>query len=67
MDKADVKQIEKIKGVAGTNIAGSQLQVIIGTDVGNVCNEMKKLGNFEEKSSNLLFTILGSIYICEKI
>lgn len=51
MDKADVKQIEKVKGVAGTNIAGSQLQVIIGTDVGNVCNEMKKLGNFEEKSS----------------
>ena len=51
MNKADVKKIEKIKGVAGTNIAGSQLQVIIGTDVGNVCKEMKKLGSFEEKTS----------------
>ncbi len=49
LNKVDVKAIEKVKGVAGTNVAGNQLQVIIGTDVGNVSKEMQKLGSFKEE------------------
>ena len=49
LNKVDMKAIEKIKGVAGTNVAGNQLQVIIGTDVGNVSKEMQMLGNFKEE------------------
>lgn len=49
LNKVDMKAIEKIKGVAGTNVAGNQLQVIIGTDVGNVSKEMQMLGSFKEE------------------
>ena len=51
MGKADLKAMRQIKGVAGTNIAGSQLQVIIGTDVGNVFGELRKLGGFGDDSA----------------
>lgn len=45
----DKKRIEELDGVAGINIAGNQLQVIVGTDVTNVYNEMNKLvGNIKE-------------------
>ena len=33
-------EVEKIKGVMGTNIAGGQYQVIIGNSVGNVYIEV---------------------------
>ena len=34
------EEVEKIKGVMGTNIAGGQYQVIIGNSVGNVYKEV---------------------------
>lgn len=44
--KADVEGIKKVKGVQGVVTKNGQFQVVIGTDVGNVCDEIKKLGNF---------------------
>ena len=43
--KADVEGIKKVKGVQGVVTKNGQFQVVIGTDVGNVCEEIKKLGN----------------------
>lgn len=48
--KADVEAIKKIKGVQGVVTKNGQFQVVIGTDVGNVCEEIKKLGKFEENA-----------------
>ncbi len=44
--KADVEGIKKVQGVQGVVTKNGQFQVVIGTDVGNVCDEIKKLGNF---------------------
>lgn len=49
--KADVEAIKKIKGVQGVVTKNGQFQVVIGTDVGNVCEEIKKLGRFEENAA----------------
>ena len=49
--KADVEAIKKIKGVQGVVTKNGQFQIVIGTDVGNVCNEIKKLGKFEENAA----------------
>lgn len=49
--KADVEAIKKIKGVQGVVTKNGQFQVVIGTDVGNVCDEIKKLGKFEENAA----------------
>lgn len=49
--KADVEAIKKIKGVQGVVTKNGQFQVVIGTDVGNVCEEIKKLGKFEENAA----------------
>lgn len=49
--KADVEAIKKIKGVQGVVTKNGQFQIVIGTDVGNVCNEIKKLGKFEENTA----------------
>lgn len=46
--KADTQKINGISGVAGTNIAGNQLQVIVGTDVGSLCAEMQKIADVSE-------------------
>lgn len=48
---ADVEAIKKIKGVQGVVTKNGQFQIVIGTDVGNVCNEIKKLGKFEENAA----------------
>lgn len=45
--KADTKAIDNIKGIAGTNIAGNQLQVIIGTDVTLVYKELEKIADLK--------------------
>lgn len=45
---ADVEGIKSLKGVQGIVTKNGQFQIIIGTDVSNVCEEMKKLGNFAE-------------------
>lgn len=50
--KADVEAIKKIKGVQGVVTKNGQFQVVIGTDVGNVCDEIKKLGRFEENTAS---------------
>lgn len=50
--KADVEAIKKIKGVQGVVTKNGQFQVVIGTDVGNVCDEIKKLGRFEENAAS---------------
>lgn len=49
--KADVEAIKKIKGVQGVVTKNGQFQIVIGTDVGNVCEEIKKLGKFEENTA----------------
>ncbi|MCI9201218.1 MAG: PTS transporter subunit EIIC [Lachnospiraceae bacterium] len=49
--KADVEAIKKMKGVQGVVTKNGQFQVVIGTDVGNVCDEIKKLGKFEENAA----------------
>jgi len=46
-----VEAIKKIKGVQGVVTKNGQFQVVIGTDVGNVCEEIKKLGKFEENAA----------------
>lgn len=49
--KADVEAIKNLKGVQGAVTKNGQFQIIIGTDVSLVCDELKKLGNFEETSN----------------
>ncbi len=49
--KADVEAIKKVKGVQGVVTKNGQFQVVIGTDVGNVCDEIRKLGRFEENAA----------------
>lgn len=49
--KADVEAIKKMEGVQGVVTKNGQFQVVIGTDVGNVCDEIKKLGKFEENAA----------------
>lgn len=44
--KADVEGLKKVKGVQGVVTKNGQFQVVIGTDVSHVCDEIKKLGNF---------------------
>ncbi len=44
--KADVEGLKKVKGVQGVVTKNGQFQVVIGTDVSHVCDEIKKLGSF---------------------
>ena len=50
--KANVEAIKRIKGVQGVVTKNGQFQIVIGTDVGNVCEEIKKLGKFEENAAS---------------
>lgn len=45
--KADVDALKKCKGVQGVVTKNGQFQVVIGTDVGTVCDEIHKLGKFD--------------------
>ena len=45
--KADVDALKKLKGVQGVVTKNGQFQVVIGTDVGTVCDEIHKLGKFD--------------------
>ena len=49
--KVDEESIKKINGVMGSINKGGQFQVIIGNEVGNVYNELIKLGDFSKDSS----------------
>lgn len=48
--KAEVEALKRLKGVQGVVTKNGQFQVVIGTDVGNVCEEIRKLGSFEENA-----------------
>lgn len=49
-DKSKVKEdhLKATPGVQGVAIKGGQYQVIIGTDVAHVCEEIKQLGSFSD-------------------
>ena len=48
--KADVESLKKVKGVQGVVTKNGQFQVVIGTDVSHVCDEIKKMGHFGEET-----------------
>lgn len=48
---ADVEAIKNLKGVQGIVTKNGQFQIIIGTDVSNVCDELKKMGNFSDSGT----------------
>lgn len=68
------KEIEKISGVIGTNIAGGQYQVIIGNNVSNVYKELQTLdgmANIEmskqpekKEKQNPVATVLDFVSAC---
>jgi beta-glucoside PTS system EIICBA component len=48
--KANVEAIKNLKGVQGAVTKNGQFQIIIGTDVSHVCEEIKKLGRFDDNA-----------------
>lgn len=50
LSKINNEAIKNIKGISGSQLKGEQFQVIIGTDVGNVCKEIIKLCNLKESN-----------------
>lgn len=48
VSKVDVESLEKVKGVQGVVNKNGQFQVVIGSDVSHVCDEIKKRGSFSE-------------------
>lgn len=69
VNKAQVDEIKKLKGVQGVVNKNGQFQIIIGTHVSKVCDEIHKLGKFGETSSSdsqdketgIINKILGTI------
>jgi PTS system beta-glucosides-specific IIC component len=67
--KANVKQLKELEGVMGVVNAGEQLQIIIGNDVHNVCEEIKSQANIsseqpdanEKSKGNILARAIGII------
>lgn len=66
--KADIEKLQSIKGVQGVVNKKGQFQVVIGSDVSFVCDEIRKMGNFNEtvtgntdEKVSLLSKILGAI------
>ncbi len=51
VSKADKEALNKLKGVLGVVNKGGQFQLIIGSDVSNLYNEILKLGNFHVGTS----------------
>ena len=49
--KADKDAIERLEGVQGVVIQGGQFQVVIGTNVSHVCDEVKKLVKLDEDAA----------------
>ncbi|MTK08142.1 MAG: PTS beta-glucoside transporter subunit EIIBCA [Hungatella sp.] len=50
--KIDLNKIKEIKGVLGAAKKSGQYQIIIGTDVSNVCDEIRKMGQITESSES---------------
>ncbi len=64
---ADTDKLQAIKGVQGVVNKNGQFQVVIGTDVSFVCEEIKKMGNFgdtvktKEENVSMLNRVLGEM------
>lgn len=55
--KADTEKIDQLQGVSGVISKSGQYQVIIGTEVGKVFNEIMKLGNgFSQETKSVTKT-----------
>lgn len=52
VSKANTDAIKKLEGVQGVVNKNGQFQIIIGTNVSKVCDEIHKLGNFDENSAS---------------
>ncbi|VYT79367.1 biotin/lipoyl-binding protein [Clostridium tertium] len=52
VSKANTEAIKKLEGVQGVVNKNGQFQIIIGTNVSKVCDEIHKLGNFGENSAS---------------
>lgn len=50
--KIDLNKIKEIQGVLGAAKKSGQYQIIIGTDVSNVCDEIRKMGQITETSES---------------
>jgi beta-glucoside PTS system EIICBA component len=48
IEKVDIESLKKTPGVLGVVNRGNELQLVIGTDVGNLYQEFIKLGNFKK-------------------
>ena len=48
----DDEKLKRTKGVMGVVRAGGQYQVVIGSDVPNVYNEINKIGGFDKGGGN---------------
>ncbi|MGG7141866.1 beta-glucoside-specific PTS transporter subunit IIABC [Clostridium nigeriense] len=67
--KANTEVIKKLDGVQGVVNKNGQFQIIIGTNVSKVCDEIHKLGNFaensasdsEDKETGVINKVLGTI------
>lgn len=51
--KIDLNKIKEIQGVLGAAKKSGQYQIIIGTDVSNVCDEIRKMGQITESSESV--------------
>lgn len=68
--KIDLNKIKEIQGVLGAAKKSGQYQIIIGTDVANVCDEIRKMGEITEstapnqktKKLDALMDIFASIF-----
>ena len=52
VSKTNTEAIKKLEGVQGVVNKNGQFQIIIGTNVSKVCDEIHKLGNFGENSAS---------------
>lgn len=66
--KANIEKLQSVKGVQGVVNKKGQFQVVIGSDVSFVCDEIRKMGNFNEtvigntdEKVSLLNKVLGAI------
>ena len=67
LKKVDEETLKNIKGVQGVVNKNGQFQVVIGTNVSDVCEAIKKLGSFSEdvkassEKTGIVNTVLGAI------
>lgn len=68
--QAQVESIKHLDGVQGVVTKNGQFQIVIGTDVSNVCDAIQKLGGFKdggasaqqaEKSGNIVMRFFGTL------